>query len=102
MAGVRGRGDVLDLDPELLGDVLAVLRDEVLRHDEQDLVARAVSHRALRVAGGAERLASALLPAEDESTAVASLGQSASQVLPLEALPLERGVAAVGATVGAI
>ena len=96
---VGGRGDVLDLDPELLGDVLAVLRDEVLGDDEQDLVACAVAHRALGVAGGAEGLAAALLPAEDEPAAVARLGQGASQVLALEALPAERGVLAVGAAV---
>ena len=98
-ARVGGRGDVLDLDPELLGDVLAVLRDEVLGDDEQDLVACAVAHRALRVAGGAEGLAAALLPAEDEPAAILGLGQGASQVLTLEALPIERRVLAVGATV---
>ena len=98
-AGMCGGGDVLDLDPELLGDVLAVLRDEVLRDDEQHLVARAVAHRALRVAGGAEGLAAALLPAEDEPAAVLGLGQGASQVLALEALPVERRVLPVGAAV---
>jgi hypothetical protein len=90
---------VLDLDPELLGDVLAVLRDEVLRDDEQDLIARAVTHRALRVARGAEGLAATLLPTEDEPAAVPGLGQGASQVLTLEALPVERGVFPVGAPV---
>ena len=94
---VGGRGDVLDLDPELLGDVLAVLRDQVLRDDEQDLVACAVAHRSLGVAGGAEGLAAALLPAEDEPATILGLGQRASQVLTLEALPVERRVLAVGA-----
>ena len=72
---------------------------EVLGDDEQDLAASAVAHRALRVAGGAEGLASALLPAEDEPAAILGLGQGASEVLALEALPIECGVLAVGATV---
>ena len=98
-AGMCGGGDVLDLDPELLPDVLTVLRDEILRDDEQDLVARAVAHRAERVAGGAEGLAAALLPAEDEPATVLGLGQGASQILALEALPLKRRVVPVGTAV---
>ncbi len=47
-----------------------------------------------RVAGGAERLASPLLPAQDEAAAGARLGERACEVLALEALPLEAGVAA--------
>ena len=94
--GLGGRGDVLDVNPELVGDVLAVLRDQVLRDDEQDLVARAVAHGTQRVAGGAEGLAAALLPAQDEPPPSLGLGQGAGEVLALEALPLECGVLPVG------
>src|SRR5580658_7125994 len=65
--------------------------------NEQHLVARTVAHSTQRVAGCAEGLTAALLPAQDESTAVARLGQSARQVLALEVLPRKRGVLAVGA-----
>jgi hypothetical protein len=57
----------------------------------------AVAHGSQRVAGGAEGLAAALLPTEDEPAAVARLGQGARQVLPLEALPRELAVLPVGA-----
>jgi len=62
-------------------------------------LARRWRNRALCVAGGAEGLATALLPAEDEPATVLGLGQGASQILALEALPLKRRVVPVGTAV---
>ncbi len=74
---LRGSGDVVQGDAELLGDVLAVLRDQVLGDDEEHLVTGTVGNRAERIAGGAERLAAALLPAQYEAAALAGLRERA-------------------------